>query len=150
MKIATFITVLLAAMAGPTVGFELSTADDFPIVGRSETITVAGDGDVDGLSLWVVYSPNSETSSEEEIGVVPATSEVSWTPSRSGIATLSVRDDQGNIVAAENVAILFDKTPAAGVMVMIFAGLLLFGSAGFSMRSVLKSGVPEQPRRIDT
>jgi hypothetical protein len=150
MKTMIIITVLFAAMVGPAVAFELSSADDFPIVGRSEIVTVAGEEPVNGLSLWVVYSPNSETTSEEEIGVVPAIGEVSWTPSRSGIATLSVRDDQGTIVVAENVAILFDKTPAAGVMVMIFAGLLLFGSAGFSMRSVLKSGVPEHNPPIDT
>jgi hypothetical protein len=61
-----------------------------------------------------------------------------------------VRRADGGVAASENVAILFAKTPMAGVMVMIFAGVLLFGGAGLSMRLVLSSGVPEQLPPIDT
>lgn len=150
MKQMAFTAVSLLALAAPCTAVELSFEDDFPIVGRTETVTAQGaTNDVD-LRLWVVYSPNSETSTEEEIGVVPTTGMVAWTPSRSGIATVSVRGDDGAVVASENVAILFAKTPTAGVMVMIFAGLLLFGGAGFSLRSVLRSGVPETAPLIDT
>ena len=150
MKKMVFTAVLLVAMVAPCSAVELVFEDDFPIVGRSETVTVKGAATDVSLLLWVIYSPNSETSTEEEIGVVPTTGKVTWTPSRSGIATVSVRSDDGGAVASENVAILFSKTPMAGLMVMIFAGILLFGGAGITMRLVLSSGVPEQPRRIDT
>ncbi len=150
MKKTVFTAIALVVMGAPCSAIELAFEDDFPIVGRTETVTVEGAGTGVDLRLWVIYSPNSETSTEEEIGVVPATGEVEWTPSRSGIATVSVRGDEGAVVTSENVAIIFAETPMAGVMVMIFAGLLLFGGAGFSMRSVLSSGVPEQLPPIDT
>jgi len=143
MKKVIITAVLLVAMGAPCSAVELSFEDDFPIVGRTETVTVEGIATGAGLGLWVVYSPNSETSTEEEIGVVPTTGKVAWTPSRSGIATVSVRGADGGVVASENVAILFAKTPRTGVMVMAFAGVLLFGGAGYSLRRVLKSGVPD-------
>ena len=143
MKKMMFTAVLLVGVVAPCSAVELTFVDDFPIVGRTETVTVEGAAtDVD-LRLWVIYSPNSETSTEAEIGVVPTAGKVAWTPSRSGIATVSVRGDDGVVVASENVAILFARTPVAGVMVMLFAGVLLFGGAGYSLRRVLKSGVPE-------
>ncbi len=150
MKKIVFIAVLHLAMVAPCSAVELSFEDDFPIVGRTETVTVEGAATDVNLRLRVIYSPNSETSTEEEIGVVPTTGKVAWTPSRSGIATLSVQGDDGRVVASENVAILFAKTPKAGLMVMLFAGVLLFGGAGYSLRRVLKSGVPDQPPPIDT
>lgn len=150
MKTAMLTVVVLLALGGSAVAAELSFEEDFPIVGREEIIAVAGGGTEGGLWLWVVYSPNSETSTEEQIGRVPPDGEVLWTPSRSGIATVSLRDGSGTTVVAENVAILFDRTPSSGVLVMIFAGILLFGGAGFSLRSVLKAGVPEHGSPIDT
>jgi hypothetical protein len=150
MKKTVFTALALVAMAAPCSAVELAFEDDFPIVGRTETVTVEGAGPGVDLSLWVIYSPNSETSTEEKIGLVPATGEVEWSPSRSGIATVSVRGDEGTVITSENVAIIFAETPMAGVMVMIFAGLLLFGGAGYSLRSVLRSGVPEIAPLIDT
>ncbi len=150
MKYVVLATAVLLTMAATCPAVDLVFEDDFPIVGRPETVTVDGAAaDVD-LRLWVVYSPNSETSTEEEIGVIPAAGMIAWRPSRSGIATLSVRGGDGGVVASENVAILLDRIPAAGVMVMLFAGVLLFGGAGYSLRSVLRSGVPETAPLIDT
>lgn len=150
MKKLTLTLAVLLAFGGSAGAVELSFEDDFPIVGREETVTVSGLPADGALGLWVVYSPNSETSTEEEIGKVPPDGEVLWTPSRSGIATVSLRDGSGTTVVGENVAILFDRTPSSGVLVMIFAGILLFGGAGFSLRSVLKAGVPEHGSPIDT
>ncbi len=150
MRKMMFTVVLLTFFGATGVAVELTFEDDFPIVGREETVTVSGQPTTGPLVLSVVYSPNSETSTEEEIGVVPADGKVPWTPSRSGIATVAVRDGSGAAVAAENVAILFDRTPSSGVLVMIFAGVLLFGGAGYSLRSVLRSGVPETAPLIDT
>lgn len=151
MKTMILTVVLLGLLCGSALAVDLSTDDDFPIVGQDQRVNVAGVERAGDLELWVVYSPNSETQTEAEIGRFSADGTLTWKPSRFGIATLSARDAAGDVVAAENVAILFAETPATGVLVMIFAGILLFGSAGFSLRSVLSSGeVPEQPRRIDT
>lgn len=150
MKTTVLSMLVVAFSVASAPAAELDLDQEFPVVGQIMTVTVSGSGGAEDLDLWVVYSPNSETSTEEKIGGVPVLGEVPWTPARSGIATVSVRDASGQILAAENVAILFESTPSSGVMVMIFAGILLFGGAGFSMRSVLASGVPEHAPPIDT
>ena len=143
--------IALAGLAwGPAAAADLSIDDDFPIVGKGQAVTVSGVDGVDDLMLWVVYSPNSETQTKKEIGRFTSAGTITWIPTRFGIATLSARNGEGESIATENVAILFAKTPVAGLLVMIFAGILLFGSAAFSLWSVLSSGVPEHGSPIDT
>jgi hypothetical protein len=89
----------------------------------------------------VVYSPNSETQEETEIGRLSESGKIAWKPTRFGIATLSARDESGSTVASSNLAIVYATTPLSGVLVMLFAGALLFGGAVVSLRSVLRSGV---------
>jgi hypothetical protein len=150
MKTIILTVILLGFCGGPASAIELTLDDDFPMVGIDQIVTVTGVERAESLRLWVIYSPNSETQTEEEIGRFSSGGAMTWNPTRFGIATLSARDDQGGVVATENVAILFAKTPKAGVLVMLFAGVLLFGGAAFSLRSVLRSGVPEQLPPIDT
>lgn len=151
MMKTTIIGLVLVGLAGaPLAAADLSMDVDFPVVGKGIEITVSGVDLPESLALWVVYSPNSETRTEEEIGGFSFGGTVTWNPARFGIATLSARGAAGEEVTAENVAVLFAETPMSGVLVMIFAGLLLFGGAGFSLRSVLRSGVPEHGSPIDT
>ena len=150
MKRLVFAVVLLGVWATSASAGELTLDADFPMVGVDQIVTVADVERADSLRLWVIYSPNSETQSEEEIGQFSSDGVMTWNPTRFGIATLSARDDGGGTVVSENVAVLFAKTPTAGVLVMLFAGVLLFGGAGLSLRSVLSSGVPEYFPPIDT
>ena len=149
-KTTVFALALVAVVLGPVSAAELSMDDEFPVVGQDRVVSVSGVERAEDLVLWVVYSPNSETSTEEEVGRFSPGGTVTWSPSRFGIATLSARDAGGQVVAAENAAILFAETPPAGVLVMLFAGVLLFGGAAYSLRSVLASGVPEQLPPVDT
>ena len=150
MKTIILTVVLLGLSGGSASAIELTLDDDFPMVGIDQIVRIADVEHAENLRLWVICSPNSETQTEEEIGQFSSDGVITWNPSRFGIATLSARDDQGGIVVSENVAVLFAKTPTAGVLVMIFAGVLLFGGAAFSLRSVLKSGVPQHVPPIDT
>jgi len=150
MKTTILGLVLVALVGVPAAAADLVVDDDFPVVGRDQKVTLSGTEQPENLTLWVVYSPNSETQTESEIGGFSSTGVITWNPARFGIATLSVRTDDGEKIASENAAILFAETPAAGLLVMIFAGILLFGGAGISLRSVLSSGVPEHGSPIDT
>jgi len=150
MKTMILTVVLLGLCGGPAWAIELTLDDEFPMVGIDQIVTITDVERAESLRLWVIYSPNSETQSEEEIGRFSSDGVITWNPTRFGIATLSARDDQGVAVAIENVAIIFAKTPTAGVIVMLFAGVLLFGGAAFSLRSVLRSGVPQHVPPIDT
>ena len=150
MKTMILTVVLLGISGGPALAIDLTLDDDFPMVGIDQIVRIADVEHAESLRLWVIYSPNSETQTEEEIGRFSSGGAMTWNPTRFGIATLSARDDQDGAVATENVAILFAKTPTAGVLVMLFAGVLLFGGAAFSLRSVLRSGVPQHVPPIDT
>ena len=150
MKTMILTLVLLGFSGGPALATDLTLDDDFPVVGKDQNVSISGVERADDLRLWVIYSPNSETQTEEEIGRFSSDGVITWNPTRFGIATLSARDDQGAAVAVENVAVLFATTPTAGVLVMLFAGVLLFGGAAFSLRSVLRSGVPQHVPPIDT
>jgi hypothetical protein len=151
MRTGLVLSFVVAVLAFTPVGAqELSVDGDFPIVGEPVTVSFNPNGSSGDLILRVVYAPNSETSSVEEIGRVSADGSVEWTPGRFGIATLKLTDGAGDTIAVENVAVLPDGAPATGVLVMLFAGILLFGGAGVSLRSVLRSGVPEQMPPVDT
>jgi len=151
MKRLVTITVLCACAASYHVaGAELSCGEHFPKVGEVQTVTLSGVERPGLLDLWVAYSPNSETEIVTEVGRVNNEGEIAWTPAKFGIATLSVRDDAGATVASANVAIVYSKTPISGVLVMLFAGSLLFGGAVVSLALVLREGVPKQLPPIDT
>jgi hypothetical protein len=144
------VLVLICVASAPAAAAELSIATDFPIVGKPVTVSVSGTGPTEALELRVVYAPNSETQTVEEIGRFSPGGTVDWNPRRFGIATLTATDETGEMAATENVAILPAAAPPGGVLVMLFAGVLLFGGAGYSLRSVLRSGVPEQMPPVDT
>ncbi len=69
MKTTILGLVLLALAVGPAVAAELSMDDDFPVVGKGQKVTLSGADQTADLTLWVVYSPNSETQTEEEVGI---------------------------------------------------------------------------------
>ncbi len=150
MKTLMLTVVLLVVAAGAPVAADLDLGEDFPVVGKPQSVFLAGVEDASTLTLWVIYSPTSETQTEEEVGRFTTDGRIDWSPSRFGIATLTARDADDTVVVGENVAILFAATPIAGVLVMVFAGVLLFAGAVVSMWSVLSSGVPERLQRIDT
>ena len=150
MKMAMVLALCLVMSGGAAPAADLTLDDEFPVVGRDQVVSISGVEGREDLNLWVIYSPNSATQTEVEIGRFSTGGTIAWNPERFGIATLSARDSEGRSIARENVAVLFERTPVAGMMVMIFAGLLLFGGAGFSLRSVLRSGVPEHGLPIDT
>lgn len=151
MKRLVAIAVLCAcATSFPVAGAELKCGEEFPKVGEVQSVTLSGVERPELLDLWVAYSPNSETEIVTEVGRLTSEGEVAWTPAKFGIATLSVRDGAGVTVASANVAIVYSKTPISGVLVMLFAGSLLFGGAVFSLSSVLREGVPRHRPPIDT
>jgi len=149
-KIVATVVLIACAASLPASGAELTCADGFPEVGEARTVTLAGVERPELLDLWVVYSPNSETEVITEVGRFSADGEIVWTPAKFGIATLSARDAAGATVAAANVAIVYARAPISGVLVMLFAGALLFGGALLSLALVLREGVPKQLPPIDT
>jgi len=108
-----------------------------PVEGRAIRLEL-GPGAPDASFLKVVYRPNSETSVEEELRPFKADGSVMWTPAHPGIASLIVVDAGGRTAGSKDVAIRFAGIPAYGIAVMLLAGLLLFGGAGWSLVLALR------------
>ena len=112
-------------------------SEPVPVFGREQTVSLRIPRPVKA-SLTVTYRPNSATAKEEEAGAFSEEGALPWTPESPGIATLTARDEGGVILAELHVAICFAETPFYGVVVMVLAGLLLFGGAGLSLALALK------------
>ena len=70
-----------------------------------------------------------------------------WTPSRAGVATIIT--DTG---LSQNVSVRYDTFPASGLLILILAGGVLFGGAGFALGKLLGAEMPDAhpERRPDT
>jgi hypothetical protein len=124
-------------------GSSITLSEAYPVLGESMTVMLDGVHDPSGASLWVVYRPNSQTvdADTKPIGYFSDEGKITWTPRAPGIATITVRDSESVEIATLNVAICFSSTPASGILVMVLAGLLLFGGAILSLRLALKKTI---------
>jgi len=133
---------LLIAMvwlfAAPLFAQSVSVAETYPLKGEPTTITVeTADGPASGAVVVVVYRPNSQTGSTETLAPTDSNGQVLWTPYDAGIVTLTARADtaEGETIATTNLSVRFGSFPGSGLLIMILAGVLLFGGAslGFVM-----------------
>lgn len=142
MRTTIFLIVLLfcglSARSGAAEA-SLSLGEAYPVVGERIEVTLHGVDSPETAALWVVHRPNSQTAETIRVGNFNAEGQVWWTPKAPGIATLRDRDPAAEGEAASvSVAICFSTNPASGILVMVLAGLLLFGGAGWSLRLALR------------
>jgi hypothetical protein len=122
------------ALAGPTLILE----EEFPTKGQAVDVTLSGVDDPTQISLKVIYRPNSATERKVFVGTFSESGTLAWKPQSPGITTLEAQDQAGKKVASKNVASKFPSTPVSGVVVMLLAGMLLFGGASYSLSRALK------------
>ena len=130
-------SLLCLPLATAAHGAELKTTETYPTVDAACEVSLEGHDAPHTVELTVVYRPNSATTVEAVIGTFSADGTLSWTPDQPGITTLVAAGPDGKKVASRAVATRFSDTPIAGVVVMLLAGLLLFGGAGYSLRRAL-------------
>ena len=147
--VATVSTVLAAvalALAAPTAAaaVEITLDHPRPLLGEPVTVTVTDGADpLAGARLEAHYRPNSQTASREPLPPTDAAGRTEWRPRAAGIATLEVIDPAGGTpLATLNTAIRYGRFPARGIVVMVVAGLLLFGGAALGMWMLLSEGPP--------
>ena len=119
---------LLAVAAGATAQDIVSVAPDSPT--RGEVVTVTFSEPVD--SVTVVYRPGAVTAVTEVM--TPESATFRFTPERAGVVSVS----SGG--ASQSLSVRYLGVPVAGLVVMILAGLILFGGATISMRALLADG----------
>ncbi len=146
MRTATLLIVLaligLLSRTGAAEG-TLSLSEPYPKVGKKIEIRLEGVSEPAKESLWVVHRPNSQTAETLEVGPFDDEGKIWWIPEAPGIANLTNRDPESGDeeMVSMSVAICFSSTPAWGILVMVLAGLLLFGGAGVSLRLALKENI---------
>lgn len=154
---AAALTIALAALlAAPAAGVEIALATESPLLDDPVAVTVTDAGTpVAGARVDAHYRPNSQTAFREPLPPTDAAGRTEWTPRAAGIVTLEVLEPAGGPApgtvhrcgptprpARCNTAVRFGAFPARGVVVMVVAGLLLFGGAALGMAMLLREGPP--------
>lgn len=128
------LTLLLAAapvLAVAQVRFEPqpieagAEAPRFPVQGQPVRVTLEEPTEF----VRVVWRPNSAI--PDTVSLDPEGDSFLWTPTRAGVATVLTSN------GAQNVSVRYDSFPGSGILVLVLAGCILFGGAGFAMGKLL-------------
>ena len=102
-----------------------------PFQGQPVRITL----DQPTASVKVVWRPNSAI--PDTVSLDPTGTTFEWTPTRAGVASIVTPE------GSQNVSVRYSSYPATGIFILIVAGTILFGGAGFAMGKLL--GGDEEP-----
>lgn len=133
-----YMLILFLCFSGTVFGAELNTDTMHPIRGEGIVVQLNGHEAPYNVSLTAVYRPNSQTAVEKVLGKFDTEGKLIWKPEEAGITSLIAKSADKKKVASKNVAVCFPSTPVSGIIVMVFAGIILFGGAGYSLRNALK------------
>ncbi len=120
--------LLLALAAGASAQSIVSVTPDAPT--RGEPVTVTFDQAVD--SVTVTYRPGAVTATSETF--TPGAASFTFSPEKAGIVSVS------SGAASQSLSVRYIGVPLGGLIVMILAGLILFGGAGLALRALLADG----------
>lgn len=121
--------------ATPTLGQTATSISVLPerlVAGDQATLTF----DAPVETVVTTYRPNSAIPIVDTLAVGGFAS-VRWTPERAGVVRVSVPGGP-----SRNLSVRFAALPVSGIVVLIVAGLILFGGAGWAMRMLLSDGPP--------
>ncbi|WP_412067251.1 hypothetical protein [Rubrivirga sp. IMCC43871] len=122
------LSALLAVAAGASAQDILSIEPEDPT--RGELVTVTFSAPVD--SVTVTYRPGAVTAITEVM--TPGSATFSFTPEKAGVVSVTAG------AASQSLSVRYVGVPLGGLIVMILAGLILFGGAAISMRALLSDG----------
>lgn len=101
-----------------------------PIQGHPARITL----DQPTTDVKVVWRPNSAIA--DTVVLDPTGTSFEWTPTRAGVASIVTPE------GSQNVSVRYSSYPGAGIFILIIAGTILFGGAGFAMGKLLGDDGP--------
>lgn len=112
--------------------YSLCVEKGFPTEGDPCWIRVTdGGAPIVGVEIAVTHRPNSEVMTVETIGMTDASGQLIWTPSDAGIATLEA-SGAGLDPLAMTLSVKFRRIPTLGIIMLMLAGMILFGGNGYS------------------
>lgn len=141
----------LLATAAPLAAGEIALDADYPLRGEATVVTVTGDGGAPaaGAVVEALYRPNSQTSHSETLPPADGAGQVRWVPEDAGIVTLTAHPPGAGAetppLATVNVAVRYGGFPGRGVVIMVIAGVLLFGGAALGFWLLLSAPPAVEP-----
>jgi len=123
------LSLLLVLLAAPLAAQSVVSVEPAAPV-RGEPVRVTFSEPVD--SVTVTYRPGAISARTETF--TPGAASFEFTPQRAGVVSVA----SGS--ASKSLSVRFTKAPLPGLVVMILAGLILFGGAAISLRALLADG----------
>ncbi len=119
-------------LALPVAAQPITPSTEKPVVGVPMTLRF--DAPVD--TVFVTYRPNSAVARRDTVRLGESAS-MKWTPERAGVVQIGLPSG-----ASQNLSVRFSETPLSGILVLIVAGLILFGGAAWAMAKLFSGGAP--------
>ena len=88
--------------------------------------------------ITFTYRPNSKTAETTQAVAFPADGKLRWKAVDSGIVQINARGPGEKDKLSINVAVRFPSPPISGIVILLIAGFILFGGAGWSLAKALK------------
>ncbi len=122
-----FLSALLA-VASASAQDVVSVDPAVPTIGEPVTVTFSAPVD----SVTVTYRPGAVTAFTETF--TPGAAAFTFTPERAGVVSVAAGE------ASQSLSVRYVGVPLSGLIVMILAGVVLFGGAGLALRALLADG----------
>jgi hypothetical protein len=131
----TFLFLAVPAVAQDAEAPRATTISVFPeklVAGDQSSLTF----DAPVQTVVVTYRPNSAIPLVDTV-TVGGFESIRWTPERAGVVRVAVPGGP-----SRNLSVRFAALPVSGIVVLILAGLILFGGAAWAMTKLLSGGMP--------
>ena len=123
-------------------GQEISCQETAPTRGQSILIRLTGAEDPSQWQVAMTYRPNSAISETTAPMKFDDAGEARLKPAISGIVQITAEGpyvkDQKPPTASLNVPVRYPSPPISGIIILLVAGVILFGGAGYSLAKALK------------
>jgi hypothetical protein len=136
---------LITAM--PIAGASIEVSNNEPEVGERITLTFSVPVD----TLTVTYRPNSSVAKTEILVNDPPATSMAWSSKEPGLVALHYVDKSGDSLQGvnRNLSVRFSGVSASGIVVMVLAGIILFGGATTAFRTMFREQEEGRPDVFD-
>lgn len=117
---------------------EVPWSQQAPIRGQKIVVRLTGVEDPSQWQLTMTYRPNSATEKTTPPTSFGADGLLRLTPQSSGIVALTAKGPGEKDKISFNIAVRFPSPPISGIIILLFAGTILFGGAGYSLLRAIK------------
>ncbi|MDP8224486.1 MAG: hypothetical protein P9L99_14085 [Candidatus Lernaella stagnicola] len=139
----TTATILLAvfvlALTAPAWAAKIECEPEFPIRGQEVFVTLSDVEDPTAWSFVVTYRPNSATAQINQLGPPAADGRLRWLPTASGLVEIKAQGPTKDAKVTTNIAVRFPSPPISGIIILLVAGTILFGGAGYSLSKAIRN-----------